>query len=271
MSVLIKVIFCRILSLFPGIKKAFAAYWYRKVLADFPTEELIFMNYGFSDPSLSRSLNLSAADENNRLCIQLYHQLVSPVDLKNKEVLEIGCGFGGGGAYMAKCFAPRTLTAIDANARSISEATRMHRLENLSFLAADCEKTPFPNNCFDAVVNVESSHCYPSMPRFLKEVYRILKPNGFFLFCDFRQIKMLPSLKRDLEKGRLTVVKETDITGKVCDSLDRLSDSRERLVNSASRGPLRMLMREFAALKGTEVYNSFKTRKYVYLSYVLQK
>jgi ubiquinone/menaquinone biosynthesis C-methylase UbiE len=45
---------------------------------------------------------------------------------------------------------------------------------------------PFPDASFDAVINVESSHCYPSMGRFLSEVHRVLRPRGSLLFADLR-------------------------------------------------------------------------------------
>ena len=40
------------------------------------------------------------------------------------------------------------------------------------------------NNEFDIVINVESAHNYPSLPRFLSEVHRVLKPGGYFSWTD---------------------------------------------------------------------------------------
>ena len=45
----------------------------------------------------------------------------------------------------------------------------------------------FPIDSYDAVVNVEASHLYPDVPRFLAEVARVLRPGGHFLYADFRR------------------------------------------------------------------------------------
>ena len=36
------------------------------------------------------------------------------------------------------------------------------------------------------VINVESSHCYGNFPKFVDEVYKVLKPGGIFAITDFR-------------------------------------------------------------------------------------
>ena len=37
-------------------------------------------------------------------------------------------------------------------------------------MLGDSENLPFEDNTFDAVLNIESSHCYASMDKFIKEV-----------------------------------------------------------------------------------------------------
>ena len=50
--------------------------------------------------------------------------------------------------------------------------------------SGDAESLPFGDEMFDAVVNVESSHCYGSTPAFLAQVKRVLRCGGHFLFAD---------------------------------------------------------------------------------------
>ena len=63
-------------------------------------------------------------------------------------------------------------------------------------MQANAQNLPFQNESFDAVLNVESSHRYPQMEKFLNEVYRVLKPNGYFLFTDFRNNPEIENLKK---------------------------------------------------------------------------
>jgi hypothetical protein len=53
-----------------------------------------FMNYGYAvdvDPP-----PLSSSDERDRLCIQLYLHAIDHLDLRDRDVLEVGSGRGGG-------------------------------------------------------------------------------------------------------------------------------------------------------------------------------
>ena len=43
---------------------------------------------------------------------------------------------------------------------------------------------PFPDASFDVVLNVEASNDYGDRRRFFREVARVLKPDGIFLYAD---------------------------------------------------------------------------------------
>ena len=59
---------------------------------------------------------------------------------------------------------------------AISLCKNNYNLNNLNFIIGDSANLPFDDNSVDVVVNVESSHCYPSIPDFISEVCRVLKP-----------------------------------------------------------------------------------------------
>ncbi|MEZ5142156.1 MAG: class I SAM-dependent methyltransferase [Acidimicrobiales bacterium] len=59
--------------------------------------------------------------------------------------------------------------------------------EPASFFQADAECIPLADRCVDAVVNIESSGCYPDMERFYRDVARVLRPSGVFLYADLME------------------------------------------------------------------------------------
>ena len=67
------------------------------------------MNYGYDAPNLS--LKLENADEVERYPIQLYHHVASQSELKDKIVLEVGSGRGGGASYIARYLNPLSITS----------------------------------------------------------------------------------------------------------------------------------------------------------------
>lgn len=66
----------------------------------------------------------------------------------------------------------------------------------------DAEKLPLADASFDAVLNVESSHCYGNVETFFREAARVLRPDGRFLFADFRLQKEMPALEAKLSAVR---------------------------------------------------------------------
>src|SRR5882757_8753515 len=127
---------------------------------------------------------LAPSDEPNRACIQLYHRTATQVDLSGKRMLEVGCGHGGGASYLTRTLHPASYTGLDLNVAGIAFCRKIHNLPGLEFVQSNAENLPFPDQSFDALINIESSNHYPQLPRFLAEVARVLCPGGHFLYAD---------------------------------------------------------------------------------------
>ena len=54
---------------------------------------------------------------------------------------------------------------------------------NITFVRGNALNLPFENEAFDLVVNVEASHAYGNDASFLREVRRVLHPEGQFLYA----------------------------------------------------------------------------------------
>jgi SAM-dependent methyltransferase len=149
-------------------------------------DDVVFFNFGYEeDPPMG--LPLSPSDEPDRYCIQLYHVTASQTDLTGKRLLEVSCGAGGGASYIMRNLGPASYTGLDLNPASIDMCRERHRLRGLDFVRGNAQNLPFPDQTFDAVINVEASHQYPDFPRFLDEVARVLRPGGHFMYADSRR------------------------------------------------------------------------------------
>ncbi len=76
--------------------------------------------------------------------------------LKNKKVLEIGCGMG----QKTKIIYNYTdnLTAIDLSGDSINTAKKIFKNDKITFLTMDASKLEFKDNEFDVVITTDSFH-----------------------------------------------------------------------------------------------------------------
>ena len=61
------------------------------------------------------------------------------------------------------------------------------------------------NLSVDMVINVESSHCYGNFKEFVRQVDRILKPGGSFIFTDFRDQTEIDPMEAALKSFSLVL------------------------------------------------------------------
>jgi ubiquinone/menaquinone biosynthesis C-methylase UbiE len=256
----------------PRLSRAMIRFWYQMLVVIDRQREITFMNYGYAnlDPS-ANGLALNEAERDNRYCIQLYHHVAAAVDLTAKDVVEVGSGRGGGASYIARYLKPRTMRGIDLSDKAVDFCKTHYSTAGLTFTQGDAENLPLKDATVDAVVNLESSHCYGSMEKFLSEVHRILRPGGYFLFSDHRDKDKVEVLHKQLKDAGLTLLAETDITDNVVKALELDNDRKAQLIERKCPRLLRRRMEEFAAMKGTSTYHSFATGSSRYLSFVLQK
>jgi ubiquinone/menaquinone biosynthesis C-methylase UbiE len=231
--------------------------------------EILFMNFGFS--SKDQEISIDEQNEPDRYSIQLYHHLISATEIKNKDIVEIGCGRGGGLFYIARNFSPASAKGIDIDKHAVSFCKLHYAMDGLSFLTGDAQKLSLKNNCTDVVINIESSHRYPDMTAFLGEVARILRSGGYFLFTDFRYDYEIEDLKKELSLSGMSVIKEKFINKEVVAAMESDDERRRRLVKKLVPKFLHKPALNFAGTIGSETYNQFVSGKYVYFSYVLKK
>lgn len=177
---------------------------------------------------------------------QLYFYVLRrvPIELaeySGKKVLEVGSGLGAGLNFLSRCVPGASLTGVDLSSVAVRRAnSQFARAGSLRFLEGDAEKLPFEDGAFDVIINVESSHNYPDLARFLSEVERVLKPGGVFSLVDCfseqrrQQLDSLKSMTPNLEWST-----EQEVSAQVKASIQRRmsADSYMRKVMADKRMP----------------------------------
>lgn len=253
----------------PLYKKVFK-YFYPLMTRRLKQEDVVFLNWGYEeDPPLG--LPLDASDEPNRYCIQLYHQTATQVDLSGKDVLEVSCGHGGGASYLTRTLHPASYTALDFNSAGIAYCQERHNLPGLKFVQGDAQDLPFPDESFDAVINVEASHIYPSFERFLGEVARVLRPGGHFLYTDFCNRDNIPGWETALAEFPLRLLSQRVINDEVLRGLHENSPRSTELINRYMPAFARRFGREFAVVDGSWFYKDLERGEISYRIYCFTK
>ncbi len=252
------------------IRKAIWRLWYPFLTRRLHGEEVLFLNYAYEEnPPLG--IPLQQVDEPHRVCIQLYYHVATQVELRGKDLLEVSCGHGGGASYLTRTLQPQSYTALDLNPAAVGFCQKRHRVAGLNFVQGDAGNLPFGANAFDAVINVEASHCYPNFPRSLTEVARVLRPGGHFLHADFRFADRLTEWQQALIASPLKIIQHRNINPEVLRGMECNSPRSLDLIARHLPRCLHGLGRDFAGTKGSRIHNALSRGELTYASYCLEK
>jgi ubiquinone/menaquinone biosynthesis C-methylase UbiE len=111
------------------------------------------------------------------------------------DLLEVGCGRGGGISAMKRYYPFKRAVGIDLHPGHVAFCAARHRSVGVEFIQADALDLPFKPESFDLITNVESAHYYPDTQGFLCEVSRVLKRDGI---CEIIAIGLRPAYRADI-------------------------------------------------------------------------
>jgi SAM-dependent methyltransferase len=229
------------------------------------------MNYGYVNLGDTAPLRLDHADEPERTCIQLYHHVISGVDLTGRDVLEVSCGRGGGASYVARYLRPNSVTGIDISPRAIAFCNRVHHTPGLRYLVGDAESIPANDESFDAVVNVEASFCYGDLGSFFREVHRVLRAGGYFFYADLRMAHEVEDWLAAIRRSSFKIAHMEEINENVVRALQVDYGRRNEAARRLAPAPFRQAMRTFVGAGGTRMPTLLADQRMRYLSFVLRK
>jgi ubiquinone/menaquinone biosynthesis C-methylase UbiE len=115
--------------------------------------------------------------------------------------LEIGCGAGRGAQMVARMMGYETIVAFDLEERLVRKSIRNRPralAERLEFFVGDAQDLPFPDVCFDAVINFGIIHHVIDWRRCIRELGRVTKRGGLFCFEE-----IFPALYANALLGRM--------------------------------------------------------------------
>jgi ubiquinone/menaquinone biosynthesis C-methylase UbiE len=269
---LIKKTFVSVSRTFPKLRQFLWKILYQLIAGLYRNPEWTFMNFGYAPVGSDESMpELLPEDEPERSFIQLYHHVIADVPMRGKDLIEIGCGRGGGCSYLGRYLQPRTVCGVDLSENAVLFCRKRHPVSAVRFVVGDSEKLPFPDESFDAAVNVESSHCYQSMERFIGEVRRILRPGGTFHLADLRDDDMIDEFHSSVEACGLRIERRVDITRNVSEAVRVDGARRVAFFHRTLPRFFARYFEEFAGNEGTAFYRRLVSGKVFYYSYLLRK
>lgn len=104
------------------------------------------------------------------------------INLTHASILDVGCGSGYSTRLLKAKFNPTDLIAFDFMPEQIELARKKDSGTN--YFVGDVTHINLPAGTFDAVYEFAILHHVPEWRKALREIFRVLKPNGVFLAED---------------------------------------------------------------------------------------
>ena len=128
---------------------------------------------------------------NNIISFGLHHIVkkiaVNKLTLKNDATaLDLCCGTGDISKILANKKWIKKVTGIDFSTTMLEIAKKKNYHNKIEYINADCLKLPFEDNFFDIITIFFGLRNIPDKEKAIKEIYRVLKPDGEILHLDFQ-------------------------------------------------------------------------------------
>ena len=143
------------------------------------------------------------------------HAIVKDIDLGGRHVLDIGCGIGGPDLVLCALGAAH-VTGIDVDDALLDRARRNAAAAGVAartdFMRVSPGPLNFPDESFDLVFSKDSILHVEDKPALFAEIFRVLKPGGFFAASDWlrgEDREDTPEWKAYMEHAPFTVVPAT--------------------------------------------------------------
>lgn len=141
--------------------------------------------------------------------------------LKGKTILDLGCGSGDMDDYFIKNGAKKVI-ATDISKNMIEEAKKKYNNKKIDFIMLKMENISSIKEKFDIVYSSLAFHYIKDFNKLIKNIYNLLKPNGFLVFSQESPLVSAPIFLNQTDE------KKTYINGKRYNLLSDYCNEGER-------------------------------------------
>ena len=150
-----------------------------------------------------------------------------PVNTESYFALDIGCGTGALAFSFKNANPNANVFGCDFSLPMIFKAKEKIYDSSIRLLTSDCDELPFVDSFFDSVISSLTFHWVPDIARSFKEVRRILKPGGLFLFSIIGS-RTLEELRTSYKKTEDTFGQNGSFVFKEFYNAENLSDNLKK-------------------------------------------
>ena len=149
-----------------------------------------------------QSMRTNKINANNLIEIPIMKEMLP--DLKDKTILDLGCGAGDMDKYFIEMGAKQVL-ATDISTNMINIANTVNGNKKIEFKVLKMEDLEIINQKFDIVYSSLAFHYIEDFNKLLKNIHNLLNPNGILIFSQESPINMATSKTEDNKQNKIEI------------------------------------------------------------------
>lgn len=241
-----------------------------------PARKFWFFNGGYLplDPDYIQMPEFEGEDHSAMMYHQAGHTQIAALNPAPKNILDVGCGQGGGMVYLSRLYHDARLTGTERSLSAVSLAKR----RTAPFIKADIQQgksngLAFPDESFDLLISV-GAPTYFGLTLFVNEAARVVEPGGIIsLSGGYRQgehQKIEAELREAAAANGLEFVSYRDITPNTFASLKADIPRREKALAKVP-WPFSLYAVKWADMPGSTEYEEYESGKRADFAAVMRK
>ncbi|MBM2814555.1 MAG: hypothetical protein HW421_1317 [Ignavibacteria bacterium] len=178
-------------------------------------------------------------------------------EINNKDVLEIGLGFGTVGEQLA--LHSNSYIGLDYSINPVKMMNQRFVWKNITHKAkaiqGDAKSLPFDDNIFDFIVSIGCLHHTGNTKKAIEEVYRVLKPAGKAMIMLYSKGKIRNNIIEPLFYFVVKTIKKPKTYSAL--KFNNLSEFKRALKDSDSDGNVAPITETFSKNEVKEIFSNF--------------
>ncbi len=195
-----------------------------------------------------QSMRQNAVNANNLIEVPIMKSMLP--DLKNKSILDLGCGSGDMDKYFISCGAKKVM-ATDISVNMIDCAKVVNSDKNIDYRVLKMENISSISEKFDIVYSSLAFHYIEDFNKLLKDINCLLNPGGMLIFSQESPINMATSKESKDDQNKIEINgKKYHLLHGYCNEGERQVFWNDTLVTKYHR--------TYATLVNTLIKNNFE-------------
>ena len=147
-------------------------------------------------------INEKGLNANDLIEIPAFRKIVP--DVKNKKILDLGCGYGENDRYY-KDLGAKSVLGLDISTHMINMANKYNKLKDIDYKVMAMEDISKINDKFDIVISSLAFHYIKDYNKLIKDIYNLLNKDGYLIFSQEHPLTTCIKYTENVKKGHTII------------------------------------------------------------------